>query len=71
MYEKSRMLPDGPARNKLYHDMTRLMEVHTVWILEDSRYRNVLLQPYVVGYKRHPVMHAEWMYVDLAAKRGN
>ena len=71
MYEKSRMLPDGPARNKLYHDMTRLMEVHTVWILEDSRYRNVLLQPYVVGYKRHPVMHAEWMYVDLAAKRAN
>jgi len=47
------------------------MEVHTVWILEDSRYRNVLLQPYVVGYKRHPVMHAEWMYMDLAAKRGN
>jgi oligopeptide transport system substrate-binding protein len=71
LYEKSRMLPDGPARNKLYHDMTRLMEVHTVWILEDSRYRNVLLQPYVVGYKRHPVMHAEWMYMDLAAKRGN
>ena len=71
LYEKSRLLPDGPARNKLYHDMTRLMEVHTVWILEDSRYRNVLLQPYVVGYKRHPVMHAEWMYVDLAAKRGN
>jgi ABC-type transport system substrate-binding protein len=71
MYEKSRMLPDGPARNKLYHDMTRLMEVHTVWILEDSRYRNVLLQPYVLGYKRHPVMHAEWMYMDIAAKRGN
>jgi ABC-type transport system substrate-binding protein len=71
LYEKSRLLPDGPARNKLYHDMTRLMEVHTVWILEDSRYRNVLLQPYVVGYKRHPVMHAEWMYMDLAAKRGN
>jgi ABC-type oligopeptide transport system substrate-binding subunit len=70
-YEKSRSLPDGPARDKLYRDMTRLMEVHTVWILEDSRYRNVLLQPHVLGYKRHPVMHAEWMYMDIAAKRGN
>lgn len=75
LYEKSRMLPDGPARNKLYHDMTRLMEVHTVWILEDSRYRNVLLQPRVLGYKKHPVLHAEWLYIDVekpdVAKRAN
>jgi ABC-type transport system substrate-binding protein len=71
LYEQSKLLPDGPARDKLYHDMTRLMEVHTVWILEDSRYRNVLLQPYVLGYKKHPVMHAEWMYMDIAPKRPN
>jgi len=75
LYEKSRLLPDGPARNKLYHDMTRLMEVHTVWILEDSRYRNVLLQPRVLGYKKHPVLHAEWLYIDVekrdVEKRGN
>jgi hypothetical protein len=45
--------------------MTRLMEVHTVWILADSRYRNVLLQPHVVGFKKHPVLHAEWLYIDL------
>ena len=75
LYEKSRMLPDGPARNKLYHDMTRLMEVHTVWILQDSRYRNVLLQPRVLGYKKHPVLHTEWLYIDVekrdVTKRGN
>jgi ABC-type transport system substrate-binding protein len=71
LYEQSKLLPDGPARDKLYHDMTRLMEVHTVWILEDSRYRNVLLQPYVLGYKKHPVMHAEWMYMDIAPRRPN
>jgi oligopeptide transport system substrate-binding protein len=45
--------------------MTRLMEVHTVWILADSRYRNVLLQPHVVGFTKHPVLHAEWLYIDL------
>jgi hypothetical protein len=45
--------------------MARLIEAHTVWLLEDSRYRNVLLQPYVIGYKKHPVMHAEWLYIDL------
>jgi oligopeptide transport system substrate-binding protein len=64
-YEKSRRMPDGPARNKLYREMTRLMEVHTAWILADSRYRNVLLQPRVVGYKKHPVLNTEWLYIDL------
>ena len=67
-YEKARLLPDGPERNKLYREMTRLMEVHTVWIMGDSRYRNVLLQPYVMGYKKHPVFHAEWLYMDLDPK---
>jgi len=46
-----------------------------VWILEDSRYRNVLLQPRVLGYKKHPVLHAEWLYMDVetrdVAKRAN
>jgi ABC-type transport system substrate-binding protein len=64
-YEQARRLPDGPERNRLYREMTRLMEVHTVWILGDSRYRNVLLQPHVVGFKKHPVFNAEWLYIDI------
>jgi ABC-type transport system substrate-binding protein len=68
-YERSRLLPDGPERDKLYHEMARLMEVHTVWILADSRYRNVLLHPHVIGFKKHPVMNAEWRYMDIDASR--
>jgi len=64
-YERSRLLPDGPERNKLYREMTRIMETDTVWLLTDSRYRNVLMQPRVKGYTKHPVMHAEWLYIDL------
>ena len=64
-YEKARLLPDGPERNALYREMTRLMEVHTVWIMGDSRYRNVLLHPHVVGFRKHPVFHTEWLYMDL------
>lgn len=64
-YERSRLLPHGPERDRLYHEMARLMEVHTVWILADSRYRNVLLQPYVSGFRKHPVLHQEWLYLDL------
>jgi ABC-type transport system substrate-binding protein len=64
-YEKARRLPDGPERDRLYHEMTRLMEVHTAWIMGDSRYRNALLQPRVIGFRKHPVLATEWLYIDL------
>jgi ABC-type transport system substrate-binding protein len=68
-YEKSRLLPDGPERDRLYREMARIMEVDTVWLLTDSRYRNVLMQPQVKGFTKHPVLHAEWLYIDLELPR--
>jgi ABC-type transport system substrate-binding protein len=68
-YEKSRLLPDGPERDRLYREMARIMEVDTVWLLTDSRYRNVLMQPHVKGFTKHPVLHAEWLYIDLELPR--
>jgi ABC-type transport system substrate-binding protein len=70
LYEKSRTLPDGPERSKLYRAMARRMEADTVWILNDSRVRNMLMQPRVIGYKRHPALHQEWMYLDLDSSAG-
>ena len=68
LYEQSRAMPDGPERNRLYRRMTRQMEADTPWIMIDSRYRNVLMQPYVIGFKKHPVLHQEWMYIDFEPK---
>jgi ABC-type transport system substrate-binding protein len=69
-YERSRLLPDGPERDKLYREMTRILETDTVWVLADSRYRNVLLQPRVKGFKKHPVLHTEWLHIDLDPESG-
>ncbi|HEU4921552.1 MAG TPA: ABC transporter substrate-binding protein [Burkholderiales bacterium] len=68
-YEQSRLLPDGAERDRLYREMARIMEVDTVWLLTDSRYRNVLMQPHVKGFTKHPVLHAEWLYIDLELPR--
>ncbi|MDH4192485.1 MAG: ABC transporter substrate-binding protein, partial [Betaproteobacteria bacterium] len=68
MYESSRTLPDGPERNRLYRAMARRMEADTVWIMGDSRYRNYLLQPQVIGFKRHPILHQVWANMDLDPK---
>jgi peptide/nickel transport system substrate-binding protein len=67
-YERSRQLHPGPERDRLYHEMTRLMETETAWLLADSRVRNSLQQPWVVGFTKHPVLHAEWLYLDLEPK---
>ena len=60
---------DGAQRNQLYREMSRQMEADTVWLVTDSRFRNMLLQPYVVGYKKSPVNSNEWMYMDLEPRR--
>jgi hypothetical protein len=30
-----------------------------------SRLRNQLIRPWIQGYKRHPILHAEWQYLDI------
>jgi len=29
-----------------------------------ARYRDMLVQPSVIGYKKHPILTQEWMYID-------
>jgi len=65
LYEASQKLPAGPERDLLYHKMARIMEVYSAQRIGFARYRNMLSQPRVIGYKKHPVMLTEWMYIDI------
>ncbi|MEO6927733.1 MAG: ABC transporter substrate-binding protein [Casimicrobiaceae bacterium] len=65
LYAQTVKMPPGPARDKLYMDMTRITEVYATWRLMISRYRNQLVQPRVQGYKKHPILHAQWQYLDV------
>lgn len=65
LYEKSITLPDSPERNALYELMTRQVEYDGAWRFGVSRIRSTLLHRNLIGYKKHPVMHAEWMYMDM------
>ena len=69
LYEQSLRMPDSPARNKLYVEMAKVMEAYAPWRLDISRYRNMLAQPWVLGYRKHPILHAEWQYIDVAPER--
>jgi len=45
--------------------MSRQMEVDTAWSLNVSRLRNELIRPWVLGFKKHPILHGEFAYVDV------
>jgi ABC-type transport system substrate-binding protein len=65
MYEETQKMPAGPERDLLYHKMTRLIEVYSTHRLAYARYRNMIAQPRVIGYKKHPIYHQEWAYIDI------
>ncbi len=71
LYARTQKMPPGPERDKLYQEMTRVVEAYAPWRLMISRYRNMLVQPHVLGYKRHPILHAHWQYLDVAPRGPN
>jgi ABC-type transport system substrate-binding protein len=64
-YRKARLLPDGPERQALYTTMNRQLEADTVEVLQVSRIRNWLIRPWVKGFKKHPIMPADWQFIDI------
>ncbi|HLW12372.1 MAG TPA: ABC transporter substrate-binding protein [Casimicrobiaceae bacterium] len=69
LYERSRLMPDSPDRDKLFEQMTHQFETDTPWRLGTATYQNTLVQPRVIGYKAHPVLLADWIYVDIDTTR--
>jgi ABC-type transport system substrate-binding protein len=64
-FEASHRMPPGPERDALYRKMARRIEVLGGSMPAYSRYRNMLAQPGVLGYKKHPTLHQEWKYIDI------
>jgi ABC-type transport system substrate-binding protein len=69
LYEQSLRMPDSPERNRLYREMAKVIETYAPWRLDISRYRNMLVQARVLGYKKHPILHSEWQYIDVAPEK--
>ncbi|KIA81808.1 ABC transporter substrate-binding protein [Chromobacterium piscinae] len=65
LYEQSRVLPDGPERNRLYDEMNKVVMGDTPWMFSDIRYANGVAQPWVHGFKVHPNFNAIWRFLDV------
>ena len=64
-YEASRRLPDGPARAKLFGEMSALVTAYAPWMLDVYRYENVVIYPWVQGYKHSGLYQHPWPSLDI------
>ena len=58
LYEQSVRMPASPSATSSTTRWRRIIEVYAPWRLDISRYRNMLIQPRVLGYKKHPILQS-------------
>jgi ABC-type transport system substrate-binding protein len=65
LYDQAKKMPPGPDRDRIYQQMNRQMEADTAWVLGVTRVRNWLARPWIKGFKKHPILQADWQYLDV------
>jgi len=69
VYEKARSLPDSPARTRELRRMSELVSAYAPWVLMAFRIENVIVQPWVMGYKYNPTYQYPFPYLDIDTAR--
>ena len=65
LYLAALKIPDSPERNKLYRDMNRLVVAYAPWRFGVHRAFNHFINPWVKGYKKHPILYTSFKYLDI------
>ncbi|MBC5764334.1 ABC transporter substrate-binding protein [Ramlibacter albus] len=65
LYEKQGLMPDGPERDKVIRDAERILIAYMPYKTRVHRIGTDLMQPWLVGYKRHPASNDFWQFVDI------
>jgi ABC-type transport system substrate-binding protein len=69
LYVRARALQEGSERDKLIQRMTQLIGIYVPWAVTVYRYENVLVQPWLLGYKYNPIQQHPWQYLDIDVAR--
>jgi len=65
LYEQAAAIPPGPERSRIYREMARVAAVYAPWKIFVHRLRNQLVQPWVLGWRKHQFIHDAYRYVDI------
>ncbi len=69
LYESASRFPPGEERTRIYQEMSRLILVYAPWKLHVHRMYNHMVQPWVLGWRKHPFLHEGYKYLDIDLKR--
>jgi ABC-type transport system substrate-binding protein len=69
LYERAAALPPGPERSAIYQEMARIVAAYAPFKLLVHRKYNYMLQPWTLGWRKHPILHEGYRYVDVDAAR--
>ena len=69
LYDQAGGLPPGPERTAIYQSMARLVAAYAPFKLLSHRKYNYMLQPWTRGWRKHPILHEGYKYVDIDAVR--
>jgi oligopeptide transport system substrate-binding protein len=65
LYDQAERLPNGPERTRLYRRMSALVTAYAPWKLHTYRIENIVVHPWVLGYKYNTFDPHAWMYYDI------
>ncbi len=71
LYEQAQQLPESPERARLFRRMSELVNAYAPWMLNAYRVENVLVHPWVQGYKHTVYEQHPWRFYDIDVERRN
>jgi ABC-type transport system substrate-binding protein len=69
LYDQASLTPPGPERDAIYQKMARLVAAYAPMKLHSHRKYNYMLQPWTLGWRKHPILHEGYRYVDIDLER--
>ncbi len=65
LYDESKKIPPGPERDRLVREMSQIVAAYAPWKINSYRIENVVVYPWVIGYKYNPFNQHPWQYLDI------
>jgi ABC-type transport system substrate-binding protein len=69
LYDQAGVTPPGPERDAIYQKMARIVAAYAPMKLHSHRKYNHMLQPWTLGWRKHPILHEGYRYVDIDLER--
>jgi len=65
LYQKQSVMPDGPERQAVMEEASKLMVAYVPYKISGHRIATDLMHPWVQGYRRNPFVREFFKYLDI------